>query len=149
VALSNPTVATRPASPWRRIAARLLELPVGLVVVGVMWAVGWSVSRQSSHGDEIAYTAMGAGMFLVLVYEVVGIALWGQTLGKRFVGIRVVRAGMSSPPGIGWSILRFAMLYGAGCWISSVVSLVMVFTDKRDHRGLHDLVGKTQVVMSA
>jgi uncharacterized RDD family membrane protein YckC len=134
------------ASLGRRVLARLADLPAGLVVVALMWGVGASVGRTTDHGDAIVYTAMGAGMLALLLYEVICVAVWGQTLGKRLLRIRVVKSGTSRAPGLGWSGIRFLLLYGVGCWITSVVSVLLVVLDKQRHRGLHDLVAQTEVV---
>jgi uncharacterized RDD family membrane protein YckC len=134
------------ASPGRRVVARIAELPVGLVVIGIMWAVGASIAQTTEHGDAIVYPAMGAGMLALLLYEVVCIAVWGQTLGKRLLHIRVVRVGETTAPGLGWSSLRFLLLYGVGCWVTTVGSVALVFVDRKTHRGLHDLAAQTEVI---
>ncbi len=85
-------------------------------------------------------------VFLAVIevgYYWVPTALWGQTLGKRLLGIKVVDAE-GEPPGWG----RAAMRELVGKFLSGLSLglgfLVALFHPKR--RALHDLVGGTWVV---
>ena len=75
-------------------------------------------------------------------YHVVQWSLWGQTIGKRLIGIRVVGAD-GNPPSWGRSLLRFvgyifSLLLGG--W-----GMVMIALDLRQ-QGLHDKIAETFVV---
>jgi uncharacterized RDD family membrane protein YckC len=76
--------AVRLAEPGQRLLARIVDtLVVGLPVVVVLREI-------VPAGDvEIAAPPIVAG--LLLLYEWIGLALWGRTPGKRFAGIQVVR----------------------------------------------------------
>jgi len=137
------------ASPNRRLAARFAELPAGVAIVGVMVVVGWLIARSTppeSPGEGIAYVAMGAGMLVAALYEVVLTGLVGQTLGKRLLKVRVVSKETGEPPGIARSLIRFLVLWSV--WMLTVAALLMIYTDKQHRRGLHDLAAGTLVIDS-
>ncbi|WP_307801443.1 RDD family protein [Actinomadura violacea] len=79
------------ADPGQRLLARIVDtLVVGLPVIIVV------KEFVSGHDlDVVAPPALAGCMFL---YEAVQLALWGQTLGKRFAGIQVV-PDLSGPEG--------------------------------------------------
>lgn len=85
-------------------------------------------------------------VFLAVIevgYYWVPTALWGQTLGKRLLGIKVVDAE-GEPPGWGQAAMRELVgkfLSGLSLGLGFLVAL---FHPKR--RALHDLVGGTWVV---
>lgn len=75
-------------------------------------------------------------------YHVVQWSLWGQTIGKKLLGLKVVGAD-GNAPGWGRSILRFVgyiFSISLGGW-----GVVMVALDLR-HQGLHDKIAETFVV---
>lgn len=62
-------------------------------------------------------------------------ALTGVTVGKRLLGIRVIRLG-GRPVGFGWALVRTALL----------LTVVPALVTDRDLRGLHDRAADTVVV---
>jgi uncharacterized RDD family membrane protein YckC len=62
-------------------------------------------------------------------------ALTGVTLGKRLLGIRVMRLG-GGPAGFGWALVRTVLL----------LAVVPALVTDRDLRGLHDRAANTVVV---
>lgn len=75
-------------------------------------------------------------------YHVVQWSVWGQTIGKRLMGIKVVGAD-GNIPGWGRSVLRFVgyiFSISLGGW-----GVVMIALDLR-HQGLHDKIAETFVV---
>src|SRR5205823_1269198 len=103
-------------------------------------------TTPESPGDGTAYVAMGAGMLVAAVYEVVLTGLVGQTLGKRLLKVRVVSKDTGEPPGIARSLIRFLVLWSV--WMLTVAALLMIYTDKQRRRGLHDLAAGTLVIDS-
>jgi uncharacterized RDD family membrane protein YckC len=96
-----------------------------------------------------------AGLFAVqLVYEIVAVAIWGQTLGKYAVGIRVARYTDGQRPTWTQSSLRCLLWAAPGAltliWLqfSAVGALAVFLTAYRDplRRALHDESGGTIVV---
>jgi uncharacterized RDD family membrane protein YckC len=62
-------------------------------------------------------------------------ALTGVTVGKRLLGIRVIRLG-GGPVGFGWALVRTVLL----------LTVVPALVTDRDLRGLHDRAADTAVV---
>jgi uncharacterized RDD family membrane protein YckC len=62
-------------------------------------------------------------------------ALTGVTVGKRLLGIRVIRLG-GGPVGFGWALVRTVLL----------LTVVPALVTDRDLRGLHDRAADTVVV---
>jgi len=96
-----------------------------------------------------------AWFLLVATYDIGGIAIWGQTIGKRLLGTKVVNitAGALRP----WqAIVRFS-IYGVPTLIFTAVGLrvganlwpLIVFAPVLRppwHRGLHDVAALTIVI---
>ena len=82
------------------------------------------------------------GVVLLFLYHVVQLSIWGQTIGKRLMSIKVVTAG-GKIPGIGQATLRmFGYIFSAavGGW-----GFIMIALDPR-RQGLHDRIAETFVV---
>lgn len=118
--------APRPVSIGRRLGARLIdvslilaaELVLGLLLVVVLSTLKPTGTRESTG---IMITSIVATMLFaltmtaaVIAYEVTGIAKYGTTLGKHWLGIVVVRAGDGGVPGWGASWKRFGLPQLAG-----------------------------------
>lgn len=74
------------AEPSQRLVARLVDT----LIVGVPLAtVATEMFSRETAQTVVAPIAFAA---VFLVYEVVQLALWGRTVGKRLTGVRVVSA---------------------------------------------------------
>ncbi|GED30749.1 hypothetical protein BCE02nite_18900 [Brevibacillus centrosporus] len=83
-----------------------------------------------------------------ILYSLLLPVFWyGYTVGKRIVGIRIVKMD-GSPVGIGTMLLRIVV----GCWliytvtlgIGAIISAIMVGV-REDKRAIHDLIAGTYV----
>jgi uncharacterized RDD family membrane protein YckC len=86
----------------------------------------------------IAYWLTHSEFWTIAVFAVevcVLTALLGTTVGKRLVGIRVIRLG-GGQVGFGWALVRTAIL----------LTVVPPLLTDRDLRGLHDRASDTVVV---
>lgn len=145
--LAAAGVDTRPEGGWRgrrwglppegpgavattgsRVAAFVLDVVLSALIGGLVRAVlDGATSVDLGLADESAF----AVQVLLLT------ALTGQSLGKRVLGIRVVRlAEQEGPPGFLPAAIRTALV---------MLVLPAVFMD-RDGRGLHDKAAGTLVV---
>jgi uncharacterized RDD family membrane protein YckC len=134
--------AARPAGFWVRSVAVLIDGVVLLLAQGILFGAGWMLWG----------TGMGAGVLvrgmthlfssiLGAGYSVVFHWIWGQTLGKMALQIRVV--GMDGGPlSFGQSVGRYfgsilsALILGIGFVMAGLRS---------DKRALHDLLAGTRV----
>jgi uncharacterized RDD family membrane protein YckC len=86
----------------------------------------------------IAYGLLRSPLWTIVVFAVevfMLTALTGFTVGKRLVGIRVMRTN-GGPVGFRWALLRTAIL----------LTVVPPLLTDRDLRGLHDRAADTIVV---
>ncbi|HXA59510.1 MAG TPA: RDD family protein [Streptosporangiaceae bacterium] len=87
-----------PTAPfWRRAGARVTDSII-------VWAFGFATifplvlaatgsgKNDSAWSTPVIVTMFVAGAVLPFVYEAIQLAVYGQTLGKRFLGLRVVQA---------------------------------------------------------
>ncbi|WP_035793498.1 RDD family protein [Kitasatospora mediocidica] len=160
----------RPAALGRRVAARLLD---GLILVAVAAATALPfVADTEAHvqvrlaqartaslltgrevqvwlvdGVVLGRLALLLGVLLVagLLVEVLPTARTGRTLGKRLLGLRVVRTDGRRPPTLARSLARW--LVGQLC-VLTVLSLFAVLFDRQGRRGWHDRAAGTRVVES-
>lgn len=127
-----------PAPLGARFLAALLD-GVFLYVVALLFTAAFLLLPASGASGLLL-------VFLAVVevgYYWVPTALWGQTLGKRLLGIKVVDAE-GEPPGWGRAAMRELVgkpLSGLSLGLGFLAAL---FHPER--RALHDLVGGTRVV---
>ena len=138
------------ASPGTRLAARLVDLLVGGVLLAVVGRMG-------------APLASTGGVIVGAVYEIAFIATKGQTPGKMATLIRIVRAADGAIPAWGASAARWALpavasvagpfilaagVESAAVSLLSVIGVVVYVSllwDKR-RQGWHDKVARTLVI---
>ena len=155
----------RLAGPGIRSAARILD-------VGVVYTL-WLITRDvvstyvvGSRVESVAGRLFVALAVLTLVfvgYEIVQTALWGQTVGKRIVDIRVVNESTGRPPGWGRSLIRWAVplvpfavlavflslaseFLALLAAVASVAVCYLSITWDRKNQGWHDKAAGTFVV---
>lgn len=127
-----------------RLGAMLIDLFFTIVFPIVALAALITRGPRTSVGDQLGQYAFVACLSLLVfaTYHVIQIALWGQTLGKALMGIRVVALD-GSVPGVGRALVR---VFGYGC--SSLLAgwgfLMCALDPKR--QALHDHLAETVVI---
>jgi uncharacterized RDD family membrane protein YckC len=113
-----------------------------VVVVGVVWRS--TVAQPEDFGgwlaDYAVFACLSAAIFIA--YHIVQWALWGQTLGKRLAGIKVVQADGSKPD------FARAMLRIIGYFFSMSLAgwgFLLLALDPR-RQALHDKIAETYVI---
>lgn len=121
---------------WRRLVACLLDgvfIGIPLAIISFLITGGWK-------GDIFTHLIR---LFYILLLPI----LWsGYTVGKRIVGIRIVKVE-GSLVGIGAMFLRTivaSLVYAFTLGIGLVVSAFMVGI-RDDKRSIHDLIAGTYV----
>jgi uncharacterized RDD family membrane protein YckC len=150
--IRHASADARPASVFARFAAKLLDG----IVVGVLFtllACGsgcalardlQSLSREQSleHLASATWRWQLASLLFSLLYQVAGVGLTGQTLGKRMLNIRVIAmdgraAGFTS-----------ALVRAIGEYLSAIPLMLgyvcALFVPSR--RALHDYLAGTRVI---
>ncbi len=140
-----------------RFAARLLDV---IILAVLLFVVGLLLATVLLSGDEIDlndFSASGinrSGIVISLLvgigYEVVQTAVWGRTLGKRLVGVRVIHATHGGLPGWGKAFGRWAIpaLPVVIPFIGVILSLLCYVSASWDrvYQGWHDKAAGTLVV---
>jgi uncharacterized RDD family membrane protein YckC len=111
-----------------RVGAFVIDGIVANLLVGIPYLFGVRYGA-----DTRGLAIFGAFLLVEFIFD----AIYGQTIGKRLAGIRVIRAdgdGLASAP---WLLLRTALL---GMLIPPLVW-------DRDRRGLHDKAAGTIIVV--
>ncbi|MFI0515221.1 putative RDD family membrane protein YckC [Streptomyces canus] len=151
---ADPLSGMPPLAPsGKRTLARIIDLIlVGIVVWLITW--GFGVSEYDVNGDNVQYGKSLAQSFLAAVlyiaYDTVLMARTGQTLGKKWLGMRVANLDNGSTPSAQTMLIRSAVL-----WIPFAFCCACIWTaisggwsyfDKPYKQGLHDKAAKTVVV---
>lgn len=126
------------ATPSSLIIAEVVDWIVFAGVCAVTVGIGFVVGLPSWG---LWVLALVVAPVLLTVYEVVAIAAWGSTLGKRFARIRVLRADTLEAPGWKRAAVRTLGL-APWSWISWHDERHVL---RRAH-GLHDRLAGTVVV---
>jgi uncharacterized RDD family membrane protein YckC len=152
VAASNDApLANRGARLGAILLDSLTMLP-GVVAMGA--GVGLAkysadAGRSPGAGLGIAIGLGGLLMLAVIIYQIYLLATRGQTLGKRWMKIRIVKLDGSNPGFVGAVLLRggvngiiSAIPYLGGLY--ALVDALFIFRD--DRRCVHDLIAGTRVI---
>ena len=133
----------RPAGFWIRFVAVLIDGVVLLVAQGILFGAGWILTSGTTSGGMALKGAVN--LFGTLIGAAYGIGfhwLWGQTIGKMALQIKVV--SMDGGP------LSFGQ--AAGRYFATFLSALILCIGfimagiRSDKRALHDLLAGTRVV---
>lgn len=163
------------ASPGARLVARLVDIAAvaGLALLANAWFLYQFVREFGPLWAEAARGATpvisdetgGKIQTLLLLISIVSAAVWlayevpatantGQTLGKRLLGIKVMRVEAPDRIGFGralgrWTTLGMPTLLWPCCGIGLILQFIdclFVATDRPLHQALHDKRAQTVVV---
>jgi uncharacterized RDD family membrane protein YckC len=141
-ALTSPSARRLvvPAGFWIRFVAIAIDALILLTVQAIFAFLVWFVLRPKS--PRLMAAAVGAfrlvvdsGYFIILYW------LWGQTIGKMVMQIRVVRVGGGRLT-VGQSALRWLGYAISGATLGIGYLMAGLRSDKR---ALHDLIAGTRV----
>lgn len=144
--MSEPPVSPTLAGLGARVGARLIDwvllILAGLVLTLVFGEVRWGEPFVVPGWLRVA------NLLLSVVYEVLLVALTGQTIGKRVVGIRVVDATTGALPDLGQAARRaLPNVLGLIPYLGSLAPLLYLRALYHPRRqGFHDAFASTIVV---
>jgi len=128
----------RPAGFWIRLGGNLLDGLIIGIPLGIIFAGFLGLSKQASDSWV---------SILEMLYGIIVPVLWsGYVIGKRIVGIRIVKINGSNVH-FGTMILRVfvgGIIYTITLGIGLIVSAFMVGL-RADKRSIHDLIAGTYV----
>ena len=131
---ANPADVTTPTYPGQRLGlpergpGSVASMPRRVLALLIDWLLSMVIAYWLTHSQFWTIA-----VFAIEVYILT--ALTGITVGKRLVGIRVIRLS-GGRVGFGWALVRTAIL----------LTVVPPLLTDRDLRGLHDRASDTVVV---
>ncbi|PWI18116.1 RDD family protein [Streptomyces sp. Act143] len=141
------------ADSGRRTLARIIDMIlVGIVVALLTW--GFGVNEYDVDADKVEYGKSFAqslvAALLYIGYDTFMITKSGQTLGKKWLKMRVANLENGSTPSVQAALVRSLVLwvpfaFCCAC-IWTAISGGWSFFDKPYKQGLHDKAAKTVVV---
>ncbi|MFI9831970.1 RDD family protein [Streptomyces sp. NPDC051913] len=151
---SDPLAGMPPlADSGRRTLARIIDLIlVGIVVALLTW--GFGVNEYDVNADKVEYGKSFAqslvAALLYIGYDTFMITKSGQTLGKKWLKMRVANLDNGSTPSVQTALVRSLVLwipfaFCCAC-VWTAISGGWSFFDKPYKQGLHDKAAKTVVV---
>ncbi|CAK6474714.1 RDD family protein [Peribacillus castrilensis] len=121
---------------WKRLFAGVLDG----IIVSTPLAIIFGVITGDWENENFST------LFNFLYMVIIPILWYGYTVGKRIMGIRIVRMD-GKKLGIGTMLLRYlvaALVYAITLGIGFIVSAFMVGI-RKDHRSIHDFIAGTYV----
>jgi len=150
-------LATFGQRSWARIADELIvSLPLWFLIAAIV-AARYGSPEAVPADAQLPLLMAGSAFAVQVLYEVVAVALWGQTLGKWLLGIRVARYTDGQRPTWLQSALRCLLWAAPGAatlrlaTFSAIGASAVFFSAWRGEdlrRGWHDEAGGTIVVRS-
>jgi uncharacterized RDD family membrane protein YckC len=151
-----PPPVAQPASPpirvaatirlagfWIRFVAVLIDGVVLLVAQGILFSAGWMLSGGNMGGGMALKGAVNLfGTLIGAAYGIVFHWLWGQTLGKMALQIKVVSMD-GGPLSFGQATGRYFATFLSALILCIGFIMAGIRSDKR---ALHDLLAGTRVV---
>lgn len=141
------------ASLGERLGAALLDGAVA-IPAAILIGIGLINTNQAT-GDPSPFGLLmivlgGLYMLGLIIYNLVRLSTHGQTIGKKWLGIRIARIEDGSNAGFVKAVLLRGFvngLIGAIPFIGGFYSLVDIcFIFREDRRCIHDLIAGTHVV---
>ena len=134
-----------PGGFWIRLGASLID---GVVLIAVqvflvaLWP-GLTLTEYYFGADLVIWrTVDSLGMIVDALYYIVGVSVWSTTIGKKALGLYVLRPD-GSRVGPGRALARY-LAYFVSAILLFAGYLMIAF--RKDKRGLHDLICDTVVV---
>ncbi|AYN41084.1 RDD family protein [Streptomyces dangxiongensis] len=140
------------ADSARRTLARLIDMVlVGVVVWLLTWVFGLRLYSVDSDRMQVGRSVAADVVMAVLyvAYDTVMISRSGQTLGKKWLAMRVADLDDGATPSVGTTLIRSLVLwvpFACCCCLWTVIAGGWSFFDKPYKQGLHDKAAKTVVV---
>ena len=133
--------ADTPAGFWVRLVAWLIDsivLGIVQVILIAIWPGFFEYFSSDSYGHPVDLLIF----IMYVLYFTIGVAVWSTTIGKRLLGMYVLRPD-GSKVGPGRALAR----HFAGVLSVLLIGIgYLMIGLRRDKRGLHDLICDTVVV---
>lgn len=148
------------ADVLRRIAARVLDwliVAIPLAIIGIPFHIYEHAVDRGEWNGTVNGLNGGSGLIFRLItivayvgYDTVMVSKKGQTLGKKWLKLRVAMLNDGSTPLLNTSLLRALVLWLPAliccAFLWPLLLLILILLDKPYKQGLHDKAAKTVVV---
>ena len=141
------------ASRWRRLGGALIDSLISLVIIiPIMFVFGIFEQVMQGQGMTINQQALILLLSLVifLVVNAYLLANYGQTVGKRLVGTRIVSnmggQNVSLLKIFGLRVLPISLIAQIPFAGAILILVDTLFIFREDKRCIHDLIAATKVV---
>ena len=133
-----------------RLAAVLLDSLVA-IPGGLLFMIPVAMMRGSGEKGGLAIPMVLGGLYFLAfaIFQIYLLSTRGQTLGKRWMKVRIVKLDGSSPGFVGAVLLRAIVngIISAIPYLGGIYGLVdILFIFREDRRCIHDLIAGTRVV---
>ncbi|KOU36626.1 RDD family protein [Streptomyces sp. WM6378] len=159
----DPLAGMPPLADYgKRFLARFIDfliiaVPLGLIEWGASNRFVISTSNSDSGTDVVSKAYSGSGLLWLLIslvayigYDTLMVSKSGQTLGKKWLGLRVAMLNDGSVPTTNAALARAAVLWAPFvicCYcLWDIILIITIVADKPYRQGWHDKAGKTVVV---
>ncbi|MEU6992438.1 RDD family protein [Streptomyces sp. NPDC046465] len=141
------------ADSGKRVLARIIDMVlVGIVVALLSWAFGtaeYDIDPDNVNtGKSFGQSLLAAVLYIA--YDTFMVAKTGQTLGKKWLGLRVANLNDGATPSMQTALARAAVLWLPFAFCCACIWTAICggwsFFDKPYKQGLHDKAAKTVVV---
>ncbi|TDC71605.1 RDD family protein [Actinomadura sp. GC306] len=148
--------AQRLASRWARLGAAIVDIVLLGIVTSLISLpfVDWGSVFDPDTGESLYYSnaqlsSNAIGVVLAFFYYWLMHAKWGQTIGKKLLGIRVVREtdGQAITTGEAAGRSAFYSVLGGICGCIGLINVLWILWDPRK-QALHCKVAHTVVVQA-
>ncbi len=138
-----------------RLGASMLDsLIAGIIALPFFIAIMATGGFEESENEVVLVVMVGTMMLALLalgIYNLILLAKSGQTIGKKFMNIKIVRADLYTSVSLSRIIfLRYLVItiLASIPFIGSFISLAnYLFIFGADQRCLHDMIADTHVIM--
>ena len=137
----TPDSTGRRAGFWVRLGAWAIDIIILFAVQMIMVAIWPGFSEYFDSNTDLHWVDLLAFVLTVLYYTV-GVSVWATTVGKRLVGMYVLRPD-GAKVGFGRALARYFASILSGLIFGIGYLMIGLRSDKR---GLHDLICDTVVV---
>ncbi|WP_105974323.1 RDD family protein [Streptomyces geranii] len=141
------------AESGRRVLARIIDMILVGVVVWLL-TLGFQVNEYDFDSDKVEYgRSIGQSLIaavLYIAYDTILMSRTGQTLGKKWLKLRVANLDNGATPSVQTMFVRSLVLWIPFAFCCACIWTAIAggwsFFDKPYKQGLHDKAAKTVVV---
>ncbi|MFE9887745.1 RDD family protein [Streptomyces scopuliridis] len=161
---TDPLAGMPPLAPFgTRFLARVIDALIIFIPLGIvsLFVGGWNTANSTGAWDEVTnqvntgtqWIWSVVSMVLYVGYDTLMNRKYGQTLGKRWLKLRVAMLNDGAVPDTGSALLRAVVL-----WLPALlcclciwwaIIIVSILVSRPYRQGLHDKAARTVVVSAA